>query len=191
MSEQNSRIARMNKATNRFKTSELDILKFRHTREASKVKYYQNVWSTAQSKNWLSRKYYLLKLHEELGLHVWSFIISIIFGAITMYGFPMLMKLKFLQEHETLFFWLFVSICLVPALFGIYVLLSAESEFNTYADLALADEEEAFEALKAGVIKAKEEKTKQELLKKLSPELANDKSALEALSQLTTKGGHQ
>lgn len=191
MSEQNSRVARMNKATNRFKTSELDILKFRHTREASKVKYYQNVWSTAQSKNWLSRKYYLLKLHEELGLHVWSFIISIIFGAITMYGFPMLMKLKFLQEHETLFFWLFVSICLVPALFGIYVLLSAESEFNTYADLALADEEEAFEALKAGVIKAKEEKTKQELLKKLSPELANDKSALEALSQLTTKGGHQ
>lgn len=191
MSEQNSRIAHMNKATSRFKTSELDILKFRHTREASKVKYYQNVWSTAQSKNWLSRKYYLLKLHEELGLHVWSFIISIIFGAITMYGFPMLMKLKFLQEHEALFFWLFVGICLVPALFGIYVLLSAESEFNTYADLALADEEEAFEALKAGVIKAKEEKTKQELLKKLSPELANDKSALEALSQLTTKGGHQ
>ena len=79
----------------------------------------------------------------------------------------------------------------MPALFGIYVLLSAESEFNTYADLALADEEEAFEALKAGVIKAKEEKTKQELLKKLSPELANDKSALEALSQLTAKGGHQ
>lgn len=191
MSEQNSRIARMNKATNRFKTSELDILKFRHTREASKVKYYQNVWSTAQSKNWLSRKYYLLKLHEELGLHVWSFIISIIFGAITMYGFPMLMKLKFLQEHETLFFWLFVSVCLLPALFGIYVLLSAEHEFNTYADLALADEEEAFEALKAGVIKAKEEKTKQELLKKISPELANDKSALEALSRLTAKGGHQ
>lgn len=191
MSEQNSRIARMNKATNRFKTSELDILKFRHTREASKVKYYQNVWSTAQSKNWLSRKYYLLKLHEELGLHVWSFIISIIFGAITMYGFPMLMKLKFLQEHETLFFWLFVSVCLLPALFGIYVLLSAEHEFNTYADLALADEEEAFEALKVGVIKAKEEKTKQELLKKISPELANDKSALEALSRLTAKGGHQ
>ena len=72
-----------------------------------------------------------------------------------MYGFPMLMKLKFLQEHETLFFWLFVGICLVPALFGMYVLLSAESEFNTYADLALADEEEAFEALKLVWLKQK------------------------------------
>lgn len=191
MSEQNSRVALMTKATNRFKTSELDILKFRHTREASKVKYYQDVWSKAQSKNWLSRKYYLLKLHEELGLHIWSFIISIVFGTVTAYCFPILMKIKFLQEYETLFFWLAVVICMIPSLFGIYVLLSAEHEFNTYADLALSDEAEAFEALKAGVIKAKEEKAKQELLKKLSPELANDQHALEALNKLTTKGGHQ
>lgn len=141
-------VKRMKVATHRFKNSQIELLKFQHSKRALAVKQYQTVWDKCKNMNWLFRQYYLLNLQGELGMHIWGFIFSVIFGVIAVKAHEQIGKVELLAQFSGMINIALVLIAIAPAIFALYVLFSAESEFSHYLKQALEDEEESFEILK-------------------------------------------
>ena len=148
-------VKRMKMSTHRFKNSELELLKFQHSKHALVVKQYQTVWDKCKNMNWFFRQYYLLNLQGELGMHVWGFIFSIIFTVVAVKAHEQIEKVELLAQFSGLINIVLFLIAVAPAIFALYVLFSAEAEFSHYVKLALEDEEESFEILKKEIKKQK------------------------------------
>ena len=141
-------IKQMNRSTSRFKKSKYETLKFRHTRAASLVQDYKDEWEKASSKNWLFRKYYLLHLQEEVAMHVWGILLTIILAIVMSQLHPQIMAIEILAKYSTI----------VDAVIAIYVFFSAEKEFFYYAGRAVESEQRQYEALREEALRLRGEK---------------------------------
>ena len=148
MSKKEETIKQMNRSTSRFKKSKYDILKFKHTRAAALVQDYKNEWEAASSKNWLFRKYYLLHLQEEVAMHVWGILLTIILAIVMSQLHPQIMAIEILAKYSTIVDIVITSIVLAPLAFAIYVFFSAEKEFFYYANKAVENEQRHYESLR-------------------------------------------
>lgn len=151
-------IKQMNRSTSRFKKSKYDILKFRHTRAASLVQDYKNEWEIASSKNWLFRKYYLLHLQEEVAMHVWGILITIILAIVMSQLHSQIMAIEILTKYSTIVNGVITLLVFAPLAFAIYVLLSTENEFFYYANKAVRNEQRQYEALREEVLRLRGDK---------------------------------
>ena len=158
MSKKEETIKQMKRSTSRFKKSKYETLKFRHTRAASLVQDYQDEWQKASSKNWLFRKYYLLHLQEEVGMHVWGIIITIILAIVMSQLHPQIMGIEILAKYSSIVDAVITSIVCAPLAFAIYVFFSAEKEFFYYAGKAVESEQRQYEALREEVLRLRGER---------------------------------
>ena len=158
MAKKEETIKQMNRSTSRFKKSKYDILKFKHTRAAALVQDYKNEWETASSKNWLFRKYYLLHLQEEVALHVWGILITIILAIVMSQLHSQIMAIEILAKYSTIVDTVITSIVFAPLAFAIYVFFSAEKEFFYYAGRAVESEQRQYEALREEALRLRGEK---------------------------------
>ena len=133
-------------------------MKFRHTRAASLVQDYQDEWQKASSKNWLFRKYYLLHLQEEVAMHVWGILLTIILAIVMSQLHPQIMAIEILAKYSTIVDTVITSIVLAPLAFAIYVFFSAEKEFFYYAGRAVESEQRQYEALREEALRLRGEK---------------------------------
>lgn len=158
MAKKEETIKQMNRSTSRFKKSKYDILKFKHTRAAALVQDYKNEWETASSKNWLFRKYYLLHLQEEVAMHVWGILITIILAIVMSQLHSQIMAIEILAKYSTIVNGVITSLVFLPLAFAIYVFFSVEKEFFYYADKAVQNEQRQYEALREEVLRLRGEK---------------------------------
>ena len=151
-------IKQMKRSTSRFKKSKNETLKFRHTRAASLVQDYQDEWQKASSKNWLFRKYYLLHLQEEVAMHVWGILLTIILAIVMSQLHPQIMAIEILAKYSTIVDAVITSIVFAPLAFAIYVFFSAEKEFFYYAGRAAESEQRQYEALREEALRLRGER---------------------------------
>lgn len=151
-------IKQMKRSTSRFKKSKYETLKFRHTRAASLVQDYKDEWEKASSKNWLFRKYYLLHLQEEVAMHVWGILLTIILAIVMSQLHPQIMAIEILAKYSTIVDTVITSIVFAPLAFAIYVFFSAEKEFFYYAGRAVESEQRQYEALREEALRLRGEK---------------------------------
>lgn len=142
------KIKQMNRSVSRFKKSKYEILKFKHTRASALVQDYKNEWETASAKNWLFRKYYLMHLQEEVAMHVWGILLTIILAIVMSQLHSQIMAIEILAKYATIVDAAITSIVFLPLAFAIYVFFSAESEFFYYAGKAMESEQRHYEALR-------------------------------------------
>ena len=122
------------------------------------VQDYLDEWQKASSKNWLFRKYYLLHLQEEVAMHVWGILLTVILAIVMSQLHPQIMAIEILAKYSTIVDAVITSIVFAPLAFAIYVFFSAEKEFFYYAGRAVESEQRQYEALREEALRLRGEK---------------------------------